>query len=220
VHFSSIHALSAYPVTEIVNESRPLCNGQKRAPAYDRTKADAERIVLASVARGLDAVIVNPTGIIGPHDHGPSLMGRFLLSLMRGRLPALMGGGFNWVDVRDVCRGALSAGKSGRRGERYLLPGHYLTMRNLAKRIGALTGVRTPGVCLPVTVARALLPFASVSRMVTGKQGALTWASLHALTHHQSVDGSKAQRELGYCPRPIAETLRDTVSWFKEADAI
>ncbi|MCP4638840.1 MAG: NAD-dependent epimerase, partial [bacterium] len=123
----------------------------------------------------------------------------------------------NWVDVRDVCRGAIAAARTGKRGERYLLPGHYLTVRELANQVGALTNARTPGICLPTSVVRALLPLVSIAHAMTGKQGAVTWASLHALTHHQEVDGSKAVRELGYCPRPISETLHDTVRWFEEA---
>ena len=111
----------------------------------------------------------------------------------------------------------MAAAKSGRRGERYLLSGHYLTMRELANQVAALTGTRTPGVCLPIWLAHGLLPIAALPHVVNGKPRALTWASLHALRHHQQVDGSKAERALGYRARPIAETLRDTVRWYEEA---
>ena len=220
VHFSSIHALSAYPTQPPVDETRPLCAEQEKAPAYDRMKADAERTVLAGVARGLDAVIVNPTGIIGPHDYGPSLMGRFLLRLVRGQLPGLVGGGFNWVDVRDVCRGALAAAHAGRRGERYLLPGHYVTVRALARHVTALAGVPMPRLTISPRMAYALLPIAAVCHGLSRNPGALTWTALHALTHHQRVDGSKAQRELNYRPRPLTHTLQDTVRWFEQAHAV
>lgn len=220
VHFSSIHALSAYPADAPVDEMRPLCTAQEKAPAYDHTKADAERAVLSGVARGLDAVIVNPTGIIGPHDYGPSLMGRVLLGLMRGRVPALVGGGFNWVDVRDVCRGAMAAAKAGRRGERYILSGHYVTMREIANHVATLTGVRAPRLIIPLGIAHAILPFAWALQTARRRPVALTWASLHALAHHQRVDGSKAERELGYHPRPIMETIQDTVRWFEAAQVV
>src|SRR5205814_3329159 len=91
-----------------------------RLPAYDRSKAAGEREVLAGVARGLDAVIVNPMGVLGPHDYRPSRMGEILLDMYHRRLPMIVRGGFNWVDVRDVVAGALAAEERGRRGERYL----------------------------------------------------------------------------------------------------
>src|SRR5262245_3655090 len=141
VHFSSIHALSTQPVDEPVDETRPL-TGHAPAPHYDRSKADGEREVLAGVARGLDAVILNPTGVIGPHDYGPSHMGEVFLDLFHRRLPGLVVGGFDWVDARDVVAGALAAADRGRCGERYLLSGHRATIHELALLVEELTGRR------------------------------------------------------------------------------
>src|SRR5436309_2474118 len=86
-----------------------------------RTLVDAERIVVDAITRGLDAIIVNPTAILGPHDYGPSAMGRVLLDLYHRKLPALVDGGFDWVDVRDVVAGAMAAADRAPSGARYLL---------------------------------------------------------------------------------------------------
>ena len=142
VHFSSIHAFSADPLDGVIDESRPLAQNQPRTLIYDRSKAEAERLVAAAVARGLDAVIVNPSSVIGPYDFMPSAMGEALIDLVHGRFPALVGGaGFDWVDVRDVVASALVAECRGREGQHYLLSGHWLSFVELARLWG---GCRAP----------------------------------------------------------------------------
>src|SRR5437868_245817 len=101
LHMSSIHAMSAQPLGETIDESRPLASGPDLM-TYDRSKAEGEREVIAGIERGLDAVRVNPTAILGPYDFRPSPMGEVLLDLYHRRLPALVEGGFDWVDVRDI----------------------------------------------------------------------------------------------------------------------
>ncbi len=214
VHFSSIHAFSAIPTDAAVNEARPLCGDRKGLP-YDRSKADGEREVLAGVEQGLDAVIVNPTSVIGPYDFKPSAMGQVLLSLARGRFPALVRAGYNWVDVRDVCRGAMLAERAGRTGEKYLLAGHYLTLEQLAGLVQEVTGTKAPAFEVPLWLAHAGLPFASIGRLVTGKRPLFTLASLRALRHHQVVSDTKAREALGYAPRPIRQTIEDTFAWYR-----
>ena len=216
MHFSSIHAFSERPEDNVIDESRDRCN-DPRAMAYDRSKADGERAVLEGIERGLDAVIVNPTAIIGPHDYKPSAVGRVLLDLHLRRLPSLVNGGFNWVDVRDVCAGAMAAERLGKTGERYLLAGTYLTLRELAALVEEVTGAKSPALSVPIWMARLGVPFAAFHSWVTGAPPRYTRASLHALEHHQRISHDKAARELGYAPRPIRETLEDTFAWFKEA---
>ncbi|MBN2309563.1 MAG: SDR family oxidoreductase [Candidatus Hydrogenedentes bacterium] len=215
VHFSSIHALSAHPAGTVIDETRPLCEGT-RALAYDRSKADAERVVLAAVEQdGLDAVIVNPTGVMGPHDYEPSRMGRALIDLCRGKMPASVGGGFNWVDVRDVCLGAIAAEQRGAPGERFILGGEYLTMSEIAQILYELTGAKPPSWCVPLWLAQLALPFAALHGFLTHKEPLFTRASLYALCNHQQVSHEKAARVLDYQPRPIRQTLEDTVAWFR-----
>jgi dihydroflavonol-4-reductase len=213
VHFSSIHSLSSGPDDEPVDERAPLVQ-QRTALPYDRTKASSEMLVLDAVGRGLDAVIVNPTAVIGPHDYRLSSMGKFLLSLYQRKMFALVRGGFNWVDARDVAEGALLAESLGRCGERYLLGGSWLSLKDLAEMVREITGVRCHTCVFPMWLARVGAPFADSYARITGAQLLFSRQSLHALRHHRNISLDKACKELGYRPRPIRETLRDTLEWY------
>jgi dihydroflavonol-4-reductase len=214
VHFSSIHALSPFPRGEALDERRAAADA-RRAPAYDRSKAAGEREVAAGVARGLSATIVLPTAVLGPFDFKPSRMGRVLLDLAEGRLPALVGGAFDWVDGRDVARAAIAAERAGRPGERYLLSGTFLPLTELAALVADVSGVRAPRVVVPQWLARPVAPAAAAWARLTGSEPRFTPDSLLALrTGHPRIDHSRATVELEYCPRPLRETVRDTLAWF------
>ncbi|HWE31410.1 MAG TPA: SDR family oxidoreductase [Polyangia bacterium] len=219
IHFSSIHALCPEPHDLAIDETRALTSSP-RMPPYDRSKAQAERIVLDAIDRGVDAVIVNPTAILGPHDYGPSAMGRVLLDLYHRKLPALVDGGFDWVDVRDIVAGALAAADRAPRGARYLLSGARKTVRELAALVEEITGVRAPRLVSPMWLARVGAPFATAVARIAGKQPLYTRHSLHALRNHQLVSHDKATRELGYTTRPLVETLTAAYDWFRQAGAL
>jgi nucleoside-diphosphate-sugar epimerase len=214
IHFSSIHALSPDPHDVAIDETRALTSSP-RMPPYDRSKAQAERHVQDGIGRGLDSIIVNPTAILGPYDFGPSAMGRVLLDLYYRRLPALVDGGFDWVDVRDVVAGALAAADRAPTGARYLLSGERRTVSDLANIVRDVTGVRPPRLVSPMWLARVGAPFATVAARITGKQPLYTRHSLHALRNHQLVSHDKATRELGYTPRPLVETIAAAYDWFR-----
>ena len=101
-------------------------------PPYGLSKVAGEKELLNGIESGLDAIIISPTAIIGPHDYKPSHFGQALLRLANGELPALVGGGFDWVDVRDVVQGAISAEGRARTGTKYILSGHWVSLRDLA----------------------------------------------------------------------------------------
>ena len=215
VHFSSIHAFSHRPEKQPIDENRG--QAEPDALAYDLTKAAGERQVLKGVEHGLDAVIVNPTAILGPYDYKPSHMGQVLLDLHAGKFPALVDGGFDWVDVRDVVRGAFYAGKIGRRGERYLLSGKWAPFEELARIVGEVTGARVPGFVAPMWLARLGAPFAAAYNRARGKRPLYTGSSLRALRCHKWVSSSKAREAFGYKARPLQETVADTFAWFEGA---
>jgi dihydroflavonol-4-reductase len=219
VHFSSIHAFSSKPVDQVIDESRPLADGKHLLP-YDRSKADAEREVREGMSRGLNAIVLSPTAILGPHDVRPSPMGRVLLDLYRGRLLALVRGGFDWVDVRDVVQGAVTAAELAPSGEKYLLSGQRRTLRELAKAVEEVSGRKPPRFTSPMWLARAAAPFSTAYAKVTGKAPRLTGASLHALRNHQWVSHEKATRELDYHPRPFEQTIEASFAWFRSAGVI
>lgn len=217
VHFSSIEAISPYPAAQPVDESRRLCDEDPGAPAYARSKAEAQRVIERAAADGLDTVVLHPAGVLGPHDYGPSAMGRVLLDLCTGRLPVLVGGGFNWVDARDVCAAAAEAARRAAPGARYLLAGHYLSVADLARLVDEVRGTRRARWVAPLWAAHALTPAAALRARLTGRPTRLTPAALYALRHFRAVDTAKAAAELGFAPRPLSETVRDTLDWFAAA---
>jgi dihydroflavonol-4-reductase len=147
-------------------------------------------------------------------------MGRVLLDLYHRRLPALVDGGFDWVDVRDVVAGALAAADRAPTGARYLLSGARRTVGELAAIAKEVTGVRPPLVSAPMWLARVGAPFATAYARVAGKEPLYTKHSLHALRNHQLVSHDKATRELGYTSRPLVETITAAYAWFRAHGAL
>lgn len=218
VHTSSIHALAARPRDRRLDEASPPADAEQ--PYYDQSKAEGEREVRSGVARGLAAVIVNPTALIGPHDYGPSQMGQLFADLYRGKIPAVVDGGFVWVDVRDVAQQLVAIGEARPPSDRYLLPGHHATLRELAAHIAQISGRRGAQRVLPGWLASAIAPLAEGAARLTGSEPALSRASLAVLRHHQHVDGSRAARELGFAPRPLQTTLEDLIADFARREIV
>jgi len=147
----------------------------------------------------------------------PSAMGQVLIDLHKGRLPALISGaGFNWVDVRDVVHAALLAECRGRKGERYLLAGHWLSLVDLARLWARVSGAEIPRWTVPMALARVAAPLAVGWARVRGRRPLFTPDSLRVLRHHRRVSTAQANAELGHNARPLEETLRDTYEWFRQ----
>ena len=218
IHFSSIHALIQYPLNKPLTEKNPLAG--KDAYIYDKTKAEAERIVLSAVKKGLDAVIVNPTSVIGINDFKPSFLGQAVIKIAKGRLPALIPGGFDWVDVRDVAEGAISAFKTGKTGERYLLSGNWKSLECLAKEINKHTGRKNP-IKISSFIAKIGLPFIYIYSKLTGEIPLYTNESLNILKYsNKEISSKKAENELGYTSRSFSDTIKDTVKGFMQNNKI
>ena len=216
VHFSSIHALKQEPLELPVDEARPLVCLEDHNPPYDRSKAAGEAEVRRGVEQGLDAIIVNPTGIIGPHDYRPSFFGRVLLTMGRGAMPALVDAGFDWVDVRDVVEGAMRAEAQAPAGARYILSGHWVSVPALAALLAEITGKRPPRLVAPLWLAHLAAAVAAPFSRLSAQPPFFTPVSLMALRSNRHISHDRASRELGYQPRPFRETLQDTFRWFRE----
>ena len=216
IHFSSIHALADAPnrKDETITEDRDLALGAGEME-YGRSKALAEQIVLDAVKAGLNATIVNPGGVLGPHDYKPSRMGQVLMQLYQGKMPALVDGGFAWVDVRDVIDSAIQAETRGGAGQRYLLAGPWASFRELADTVETVTGRPAPKFVSPIWLAKWGVPFAGLLSKLTGKEPNYTMESLCAIQCHRNISCEKAKRELGFRPRPLRDTLADTFDWLK-----
>lgn len=215
VHVSSIEALSPYPLDGVVTESRELVQGSGFGP-YAESKAQAERIVREAVSGGLDAVVIYPTAIFGPHDYKPSFFGQALIRMAEGRLPALLNAGFDWVDVRDVVDGLLRAAEQGAPGSRYLLSGQWQAIPQIAAAVARLSGQPAVRFTAPVWLAKVGAPFIEAFAEVNGEAPLYTRTSLRALSAYHKVSSERAARELGYAPRNFSDSLGETLRWFAE----
>ncbi len=215
VHFSSITTLQKSGANEFLDESAPLIKGS--SSAYDSSKAEAERLVLVAAEQGLDAVILNPTAIIGPYDSQPSYLGQALIKIYQNSLPMLVSGGYDFVDVRDVIEASILAASNGRKGERYILSGSWLSLKDLAKTIERITGKKTTKFFAPILLARAGLPFIQIIAKFNGSRPLYTAEALDNIEFSsKNISNLKSRQELGFNPRPIGNTLSDTFEWFEQ----
>ena len=214
VHFSSIHAFQREPLDRPVDESNPLVDSPKYPP-YDRSKAAGTREVRKGIERGLDAVIIHPTAVIGPHDYQPSYLGEAILMIAKGKLPALVPGGYDWVDARDVVSGAIAAAEKAPKGTSYLLGGRWVSMCDMAAMIADIIGISGNKFICPLWLAHTGAVYFALTSKMTGKKPLYTRMSLKALQDNKNISHERASRELGYQPRPFRETIADTLQWFQ-----
>ncbi|MEI8201688.1 MAG: NAD-dependent epimerase/dehydratase family protein [Bacteroidota bacterium] len=215
IHFSSIHAFNQFPLDETLTEKRSLVD--ENAYLYDRSKAEGERIVLNYVSKGLDALIISPTSILGPFDFKPSLMGQVLLKIARNQIPMLVPGGYDWVDVRDVCNATISALHNGKTGEKYLISGSWLSLTGLSNLVGEVLNKKTVKTVCPLWLAKASLPLLNTIDRLQHRDLLYTKESLNILvTGNRNINSSKSQQDLNFTPRKLENTLRDTFDWFRE----
>lgn len=214
VYTSSIHALVEPPHGVTIDEGVP-CDPSRVRMAYGKSKARATLEVFAGVQKGLDAVIILPTGMIGPNDYRPSEMGRFMLDFVRGKIPVSLEGGYDFVDVRDVAEGHVEAALRGKAGSMYILSGEWISIQSLMGELASLTDRNAPKVRLPSVASKALSFFLTGIGTALGAKPLLSSDAASTVLSNSSVSSEKARRELGFRSRPLRETIRDTVEWFK-----
>jgi len=213
VHFSSINAFDTRSVEGELDEDSPRSGGEE-LPAYDRTKYLGEQEVRKVIEEGLDAVIVHPTGVIGAADIGPSRAGKGLLDAARGRLPIIVEGGFDWVDVDDVIQGAWLAATKGETGRNYILSGHHSSMTDLVTLAARRSGASGPLVTMPRWLLRSFAGLPTLVGRLRGKEPLFTAESLDNLGTSVRFSNRRAREELGYVPTPTETTVHELVDWF------
>lgn len=214
VYFSTIHVFKQDPIDATLDESRPMIEDSKFL--YEASKAQCVKMIQEQVKNGLEVVTLHPTSIIGPNDFKPSFMGQIFIKLYQRKLPGMVHGGYDWVDVRDIARGAISAMEQGRNGEKYILSGKWRSFRSLAGVYEQCSGIKAPGIMFPDWMARPALPLMQLLAKLNHEQPLYTNDSLNTLKlGNRHIDHSKAARELNYNVRPLKETLVDTIRWFK-----
>jgi dihydroflavonol-4-reductase len=215
VYTSSIHAIASPPEGTTIDESLPF-DPEQTWGDYDKTKAMASLEVRKAIADGLDAVIVCPTGVIGPYDYRGSEMGTFLLSCAQPKPKLYIDGAYDFVDVRDVARGHILACERGKTGESYILGGARIGVKQIIATVEEITGRVGPHLRVPIWLARlagAVAPF--YYRLAKAKPR-FTPYSIHTVTSNSKISNAKARRELGYTSRPLKDSIADTLRWFGE----
>ena len=199
----------------ILDETMELPPSDLLGP-YPRTKREAELAAMSVARVGQDVVIVLPSAPIGPGDHRLTPPSRMIRNLAAGRTPALLGCALNLVDVRALAAGVIAARDTGRSGERYLLTGTDLTMREIAETVAGISGNPAPRLRVPYWLALAAARVgAGVSRM-TGRPPAAPLTGVRLAGRAVRFDNAKAKRELGFSPPPIDAALADAVAWMRE----
>lgn len=217
VHTSSVATLKLAGATGPVDETAPL-EPEEAIGVYKRSKTLAERVVEDMIRRDkLPAVIVNPTTPIGPRDIKPTPTGRILLDAARGKIPAFVDTGLNFAHVDDIAEGHLLAFERGRVGERYILGGENVLLRNLLATVADAAGRRAPTIRLPRLPIFPLAYGAQAFAYVTGKEPLLTVDGLRMSRYHMFFTSAKAERELGYRSRAYQEGVIDALAWFRKA---
>lgn len=199
----------------LTDEDSPVSLGEMIGH-YKRSKFKAEQVAVEAAKSGMDVVIVNPTTPVGERDVKPTPTGRIVLDFLKRKFPAYVETGLNLVDATECARGHMQALEKGKAGERYILGGENLTLKQILDRLAAITGLKSPTVKLPYVFAFAT---GVVDEMVTGRlMGREPRATIDAVRMGRKmmfVSSAKAERELGWQRVPVDGALRRSVEWFR-----
>jgi len=183
---------------------------------YKRSKFMAEQVAFEAARSGVDVIVVNPTTPIGERDLKPTPTGRIVVDFLKRKFPAYVDTGLNLVDATECARGHIQALEKGRSGERYILGGENLTLKQILDRLGAITGLPSPKVKLPYVFALAA---GVVDETVTGRildrEPRATIDAVRMGRKKMFISSAKAERELGWRSVPVNDALRRSVEWFR-----
>lgn len=215
VHTSSVGALGSRRDGEPANEETPV-RLEDMVGHYKRSKYLAERLVEGWARRGLDVVIVNPSTPVGERDLKPTPTGQLIVDFLNGKLPAYVDTGLNLVDVRDVAEGHALAAERGRQGERYILGGPNLTLRQLLELLSRIAGRPPPRLRLPHAVPALAAAAESTWARWRGRPPRIAPEAVRMARRRMFFDASKARRELGLPQSPVEQALARAVAWFRQ----
>jgi dihydroflavonol-4-reductase len=215
VHCSSVAALGwtqdGAPADETTQTNEADFIG-----TYKRSKFLAERAVMDLVRReGLPAVVVNPSAPVGPRDIKPTPTGKMIRDAAAGRVPAYIDTGLNMVHVDDVAEGHALALERGRIGERYVLGGENLLLKDILALVAEVVGRRPPRIEVPEALVWPAAWFMEGLARLTGIPPMMTRDHIKMARHKMFYSSAKAIRELGYSPRPLRAAIEDAVAWFR-----
>jgi dihydroflavonol-4-reductase len=215
VVYTSSVATMGFTQNVLADENSPVSLANMIGP-YKRSKFMAEQVAIEAARRGLDVVIVNPSTPVGERDIKPTPSGRIVVDFLKKKFPAYVDTGLNLVDVRECARGHFAALEKGRAGERYILGGENLTLKQILDKLAAITGLPSPTIRFPYVVALAT---GVVDEIVTGRiLGREPRATIDAVRMGRKkmfVTSAKAERELGWKVVAVDDALRRAADWFR-----
>jgi dihydroflavonol-4-reductase len=215
VHCSSVAALGLTEKGGIADEATPTREADF-VGIYKRSKFLGERAVLDLVRQeGLPAVIVNPAAPVGPRDIKPTPTGKMVLDAAAGRIPAYLDTGLNIVHVDDVAEGHALALEKGRLGERYILGGENMDLKDVLRLVCEVAGKRPPTIRLPEGVVWPVALVMEGLARLTGIPPMMTRDHLKMARKKMFYSSAKAMLELGYQARPVRQAVQDAVAWFR-----
>jgi len=215
VYTSSVATMGFTSDGRSADESSPV-SLEKMIGHYKRSKYMAEEVAVAAGRSGLDVVIVNPSTPVGERDIKPTPTGRIIFDFLKKKFPAYVDTGLNLVDVTECARGHVQALEKGRSGERYILGGENLTLKQILDKLAAITGLPSPTIKVPYFVALATgVVDEVVTGRIRGREPRATIDSVRMGRKKMFVSSAKAARELGWNPSPVDNALRRAVDWFR-----
>ena len=215
VYTSSVATMGFTSNGRLADESSPVGLGEMIGH-YKRSKFQAEQLALEAGRSGADVVVVNPTTPVGEQDIKPTPTGRIIVDFLKRKFPAYVDTGLNLVDVAEVARGQVAALEKGRRGERYILGGENLTLKQILDKLAAITGLPSPRVKLPYAVAMATgILDTAVTGLLLRREPRVTVDAVRMGRKKMFVSSAKAESELGWKIVPVDDALRRAVDWFR-----
>ncbi len=215
VYTSSVATMGFTSNGHVADENSPVSLANMIGP-YKRSKFMAEEVAMAAGRSGMDVVVVNPTTPVGERDIKPTPTGRIVVDFLKKKFPAYVDTGLNLVDVTECARGHVAALEKGRSGERYILGGENLTLKQILDKLAAITGLPSPRVKVPYFMALATgVVDEIVTGRIMGKEPRATIDAVRMGRKKMFVVSAKAERELGWKTVPVDGALRRAVDWFQ-----
>jgi dihydroflavonol-4-reductase len=183
---------------------------------YKRSKWMAEQEVLSAAKAGLPAVVAMPTTPVGPWDWKPTPTGKIIVDFLNGKMPGYVDTGLNFVGVEDCAAGHLLVAEKGRIGERYLLGGENLTLKQVLDILARATGLPPARLKIPHTVALGVAYAETAFSLLLGREPQIPVEGVKIAQHRMFVDCSRAERELGYHPGPVAAAFESAARWYEQ----
>jgi len=216
VYTSSIHAFKRMPHGITIDEEIPI-DPKENLAAYDHSKAEATLAVIAETKKGFPAVIVCPTGVLGPYDFKGSELGVLVDGWLSNNINFLIDGEYDFVDVRDVVQGMIKAREKGRIGQIYILSGHLIRVIDLWHLVKELVQYPARMINIPTRLASFVAWFAEKYFVLTHTKPSLTPYSVATLHTNAVISNAKACSELDYSARSTRETIIDTILWWQNS---